>query len=226
MTTFSRRVRIACVLPVALVGCQGGGPDVRNNLPAPTIVFPLDGDELVEGYPATLRGSVTDTNDPAEALLGSWLSGDTVVCEEAPIAADGSSVCEIVVASEDTALTFSVRDPDGADGAATVEVTTRPNAAPVVAISLPDGAGVYTEDAFVVFEARVSDAEDAPEDLALAWTDASGAVLDLDTTVDSHGGLSGALLLPAGTHAITLTATDSPGEAGSATVEIEVAAGG
>lgn len=215
----------ALVLAVVLGGCEASGPSVRNNLPSPTIAYPRAGDELVEGYPATLRGSVTDTNDRPDGLVATWLAGDEVVCEEAPLAADGSTLCEIVVGEGDDTFTLVTRDPDGAEGSATVEVVTRPNDAPVVTLSLPDGATSYPSDAYVVFEARVSDTEEAADALALAWTDGAGASVDLDTTVDSAGGLTGALLLPAGTHVVTLTATDAPGASGSATVTVEVTEG-
>lgn len=210
------------VLAVVLGGCEASGPSVRNNLPSPTIVYPRAGDELVEGYAATLRGSVTDTNDRPEGLVATWLAGDEVVCEGAPVAADGSTLCELVVEEGDDTFTLVTRDPDGAEGSATVEVITRANDAPVVTLTRPDGATPHPSDAYVVFEARVSDTEEAADTLALAWTDAAGASLDLDTTVDSAGGLTGALLLPAGTHVVTLTATDLPGAIGSASVTVEV----
>ena len=68
----------------------------------------------------------------------------------------------------------------------------------------------------------MSDAEEAATDLALAWTDASGNMLDLDVEVDANGALTSALSLPAGSHTVTLTATDLTGKSGSASVDVTV----
>lgn len=207
---------------LVLAACGGNDLRVRNNEPVPTILAPRAAEALVGGYPATLLGTVTDTNHPAGSLVANWLSGEDVICADAPLASDGTTSCDITVDEADAAYTLQVVDPDGAEGLATVDVAVRPNAAPVVTITAPDGAGPYAADGYVVFEATVTDADEPAEGLALAWTDADGAPLALDTTVDGNGALTGALLLPAGTHTVTLTATDLPGAVGEASVTVEV----
>jgi hypothetical protein len=215
-------MRVFTLLTLVLAGCEAPAIHTRNNEPSPTVVFPREGDALVEGEPTTLLGSVSDTNDHPEELVATWLAGDEVLCAEAPIAADGSSTCEGVFERGDLEISLSSRDPDGAEGVATVALTVQANDAPVVEIFAPAADGAYTNDGYVVFDGRVWDYEDAPSELVVAWTDETGAVLDVDDVVDTDGSLSGAARLDAGTHTITLSATDGPGLTGSASVTFEV----
>ncbi|MES2641109.1 MAG: hypothetical protein V4850_16595 [Myxococcota bacterium] len=215
-------IRSLVLLSLACVGCTDDGLNVRNNEPVATVVYPSAGAELVEGYVTTLLGSVTDTNDHSEDLVATWLLGDEVLCEEAPIGADGSTVCEATFEPGEIEVTLTTLDPDDATGAATTPLTVSPNQAPVVQVFTPDGTGPYHTDAYIVFEAIVSDVEVDPSALAVAWLDASGAMLDIDDVVDTDGFLSGAIQLAAGTHVISLTATDGPGLTGSASVTLEV----
>lgn len=215
-------IRALVLFSLACVGCTNDGLTVRNNEPSATVVYPLAETELVEGYPTTFLGSVTDTNDHPEDLVATWLLGDEVLCEEAPITADGATVCESTFEQGDIEVTLATRDPDDALGASTIALRVLPNQAPVVEIVTPDGAGPYQAEAYIVFEAIVSDAEVDPSALVVAWHDASGAAVDIDDRVDTDGTLSGAIRLAAGTHVITLTATDGQGQVGSASVTLEV----
>ncbi len=205
-----------------LVGCKPS-LETRNNEPSVTVVYPLAGDELVEGYTTVFRGSVTDTNHHPEDLVAAWLLGGEELCAEAPIADDGTSLCEAVLDVGDATVTLLARDPQDAEGSEAVDLSVRANGAPTVEILAPDPAGPWFSDEYVVFEAIVSDDEDAPGELTLAWTDGAGAAVDLDVAADSDGALSGAIRLEPGTHTFTLTATDRPGSSGQASVTLEVA---
>lgn len=72
-----------------------------------------------------------------------------------------------------------------------------------------------------MIDARVGDTEDGVQALTLAW---SGADVDLDLTPDTDGTLTSAVLFPAGTHTLTLSATDLPGRTTEASVTFEVLA--
>lgn len=206
-----------------VVGCQANGISVRNNEPEAAIVWPQDGATLTEGALITLRATVTDTNDHPEELVATWLSGDEVLCDEAPVAADGSVLCETVLGAEDTTLTLVTRDPMGATSTALVTVEVVANAAPEVEVFAPQANGVYLEGERVVIDAWMGDAEDALDALTVTWTDSAGA-LDLSTVVDSDGTISGSALLAVGAHDLTIAVADAAGGVGSVTVSIEVVA--
>jgi hypothetical protein len=58
-----------------------------------------------------------------------------------PVEADGSARCEALLEEGDTRVSFVIDDPDGADGADSIQLTVRANAEPEVAIVAPDGEG-------------------------------------------------------------------------------------
>jgi hypothetical protein len=215
-------MRIGLFVLVTLVGCKAEGFSTRNNEPAATIVYPLPGAVVVEDYLTVLRGTVTDTNDLPEELAATWFLGDDELCPSGPVAADGSTSCEVVFAPGDTAIRLVAVDPVDATGEALVDLVVVPSEAPTVTISAPADGGTWSADELIVFEAMVSDGEEAAADLTLAWTDASGGALDIDTEVDANGSLSSALSLPAGSQTVTLTATDLTGKSGSASVTLTV----
>lgn len=64
-----------------------------NNEPEVKILSHQDGEEVFEGYPITLRGSVSDPNDSADNLVATWYSGSAELCATAPVTADGDSSC-------------------------------------------------------------------------------------------------------------------------------------
>lgn len=215
-------MRVGLVGLLALVGCKGEGFTTRNNEPSATIVYPAAGAQVVEDYLTVLRGTITDTNDLPDELTATWFLGDDELCPAGPIAADGSTSCDVVFAPGDSAIRLLAVDPAEATGEALVDLVVVPSEAPVVTITSPANGGTFSAAELIVFEATVSDAEEAATDLALAWTDASGNMLDLDVEVDANGALTSALSLPAGSHTVTLTATDLTGKSGSASVDVTV----
>ncbi|PKN57429.1 MAG: hypothetical protein CVU56_10535 [Deltaproteobacteria bacterium HGW-Deltaproteobacteria-14] len=97
------------------------------------------------------------------------------------------------------------------------------NAAPVVSIELPaDGAVVAAGEALTL-TGSVSDDSDAPDALQVVWTSSQRAAPIFEGRANSLGGTTvDAAGLAAGTHVITLGATDSGGKVGTARVTITV----
>ncbi|MBM4369926.1 MAG: hypothetical protein FJ102_27200, partial [Deltaproteobacteria bacterium] len=115
-----------------------------------------------------------------------------------------------------------VQDPQGNTGDDHVTLAITPTSAPTVEISAPTTEGVYYSDRLVSFTATVSDAEDSPELLTLAWSEFSLGELPIDLTVDTSGAASGVMYLDAGDYYATLTATDTDGKSGSDAVTFRV----
>jgi hypothetical protein len=85
------------------------------------------------------------------------------------------------------------------------------SAPPEISLVAPGVGEVFTNEERIRFQATVSDAEDAPQDLQLSW------VSDVDGEFSTQGAVSSGevdfqyLGLSAGTHVMTVTVTDSAG---------------
>ena len=210
---------------LGVLGCTGEvGVTKFNAEPLATITSPGDGDTVPSGQPITLRGIVSDPDDPASNLVASWTAGERTLCERVPVGDGGESSCEATLAAGEEEITLYAQDPANAVGvdSVTVEITT-PSAPTLTWLSPQDG-DVLTADVPVELAVRVSDDADEPAALALAWTDGDGAALDLSTTPDDEGVVKDSLLLAEGSYTVTLTATDSDGLRGAASYTFVVEA--
>ncbi len=199
-----------------------GGLTKFNNDPVATITSHVDGDEVGEGYVVTLRGTIADDNDAAADLVATWYAGADELCATAPVASDGTTLCEVVLDAGETEVVLEGQDDDNASGTARVTLVVNATEAPTATILAPDGVGPYYADQPVTVEAVVADAEDAADALVVAWTDGTGAALALATTPDGDGALTDELLLDEGDHTLVLTVTDLTGKTGTASVDLTV----
>jgi hypothetical protein len=96
------------------------------------------------------------------------------------------------------------------------------NSPPQVTITSPESETVVEAD-FVTFVATVIDSQDSSQEILVSWT--SSEMPDvLDTTsADDEGTINFVATLPAGTHAITVTVTDSEGATDSDTISVTIA---
>lgn len=107
-------------------------------------------------------------------------------------------------------ITLSATDSDGASGSASINLTI--NDGPLAAIDNPPNASVYLEGTEIVFAGSAIDAEDGElTGESLVWTSDIDGQIGTGTSLSSDG-------LSAGTHTVTLTAVDSAGMIGTASV--------
>ncbi|MEY3211808.1 MAG: Glucodextranase, domain, partial [Pseudomonadota bacterium] len=210
---------------LGVVGCTGDvGVTKFNTEPVATITSPGDGDTVPSGQLVTLRGIVSDPDDPASNLVATWTAGERTLCERVPVGDGGESSCEASLVAGEEEITLLAQDPANAVGLDSVTVViTTPNAPTLTWLSPEDGAALAA-DVPVELAVRLVDDADEPAALTLAWTDASGAALDLSTTPDDDGVVRDSVLLEEGNYTITLTATDSDGLSGVASTSFVVAA--
>ncbi|MDP2313789.1 MAG: hypothetical protein Q8P41_12850 [Pseudomonadota bacterium] len=217
----SSRPLLALVL---LVGCN---PDTGitkfNNVPEASITSHVDGDSVDEGYVITFRGTISDTNHGYEDLVATWFVGADELCAEAPVAESGESLCEAVLGVDDDEVVLEGRDPENATGTARVSLVVNATDAPVAEILTPTPGGRYYAGIPIDVQALVSDAEEDADALVVAWTDETGATIEVDTTPDG-GVLEGSVDLDAGNHSLVLTVTDITGKVGTTAVDITVGA--
>lgn len=159
--------RLLLVLPALLVlGCppeQNVG--THNAAPEATITSPSAGQAVMEGEAVTLRGIVSDADHDTASLLATWTAGSDEVCAAAAPDADGITTCEVSLELGQESIGLEVHDPQGAQGAATVEVIIAPTEAPEADILAPEADGTWYSDQKITFVGGVYEAEDDPQDL-------------------------------------------------------------
>ena len=214
-------------LLVGLLGtsaCRESSVRVTNKAPEAEIVSPADGAEVQEGYLVELVGVASDPDDLSADLLASWLVEGVEVCAPASPADDGTTTCESRFTAEGNGeVVLVVQDPSDSTTTTRIEVVVLPTAPPEVRIVNPVEDGKYYSDRLVLFEGVVTDAEDAPDMLTVAWTSSRGDDLSkVGVTPDASGSITGSGYLTEGEHVITLSATDQAEKLTEETVLIVV----
>ena len=115
-------------------------------------------------------------------------------------------------------ITFTATDSDGATGTDSISVTVNTpnqNASPEASINTPDDDFDYFTNETINFTGTGSDPEDGNlTNSSLVWSSSLTGHIGTGTSQD--------ISLGAGSHTITLIATDSQGTAGSASVTVTV----
>ena len=171
-----------------------------------------------------LEGNVYDANDFLSDLLATWYVGENVACEAAAPDDNGDTSCQAVVLEGESEIHLEVTDPDGATGSDTVVIDLVLTDTPEVTIEEPTEDGAYYADVPTAFSALVTDGEDASDDLVVSWSSDLDGELDVANEPGADGIVTGELLLSEGVHALELSAEDSIGKVGTASVEITVRA--
>lgn len=210
---------------LALAACSDAGVTKFNSAPTAELRSHASGDTVREGEPETLRGVVGDPNHSLEDLAVSWLVDGEEVCPGSVPDGTGLVTCAHAFAPTGGELVLEVRDPAGGSGSDRALLGVVPTDAPLADIASPTAEGVYYADQLIPLEGTVSDAEDDPEALTVAWASSLDGPLEGPfSTPDSEGGLLGAVNLQEGEHFLTLTVTDSTGKQGRASATIRVGA--
>jgi len=186
---------------------------VLNRPPQATVTAPESGTAVEEGAAVELRGNASDPEDGtlggASLVWSSSLDGQL---------GTGASVTRADLSVGAHTITLTATDSEGASATASVALTVRPraNAPPVAAIASPADGASFPDDATIAFQGSAADAEDgALSGEALVWTSSSDGRLGTGASLARDD-------LSAGSHTITLTATDSEGASGSAAIQVTV----
>ncbi len=189
---------------------------VGTNLP-PVVALdsPGNGDAFASGDTVELRGGAEDPEDGtltagsllwASSLDGSLGTGDSL---DVDTLANGAHT-----------LSLTATDSGGASASRSVQVVVNPqgNDAPAVSISAPANAATFVGGTPIAFAGSADDPEDGPlTGPSLTWSSSRDGVF-------GEGENESIDTLSTGLHVITLTAQDSGGALGLATVTITVLA--
>ena len=192
-----------------------------NSAPTCSITAPESGAAGPEGTVVSFEATVDDANLPNNELEVLWESDkDGGLGESTPTSAGDVvfATSELSVSTHTITLTVTDEIGDSCSDLVVYTVGTPPS----VSLDAPTSGEVHAEGALISFTAQVSDSEDAPTDLGLAW------VSSIDGEISTQGADSTGLAsftdsgLSVGEHALTLTVTDSDGLYATAAVTFEV----
>jgi PKD repeat protein len=184
----------------------------NNQPPTATITAPSSMQTVFEGTPVVFSGTGIDPEDGAlSGMALSWTSSRDGAL------GTGSPLSTSTLTAGDHTITLIARDTGGNTGTATVLVRVLPpNRAPVVTISTPGATGTVTAGTPITFAGAALDPEDgALTGMALRWSSSRDGALGTGSPFTTSG-------LSAGLHTITLSATDSGGRTGAASVQVTV----
>ncbi len=217
-----RRFSPPIVCALVLLACTNEDPEAF-------ITSHVNGDVITQGWAESFAGRVTDDHSSPEELTASWYLDSEEICAGLhPNASDGVS-CEPLVDLEDEALAagevelaLEVWDEDGVLGSAAILLAVQVSEAPVVEILAPEEGLIAYSDTAVDLLGLVSDDLDDLDTLVVWWDSDLDGPISPESAADESGQVSGSALLGEGTHGITLSAEDSTGALGTASVSITV----
>ena len=207
-------------------GCDSDDKlSVHNATPTAVITSHADGSSVLEASTVLFVGVVTDETNPAEELTTRWLVNGEEACAATAPEADGTSACEVEITAISTVgVQLEVSDPRNATATADITLTVQETEAPSVALVQPTGLEEYREDTPVVFAAVVTDAEDTSAELEIWFESSLDGRIEVTSTPDSGGAVSGSFSLSGGNHDLVLWAQDTDGKTGSSSVNLTVEA--
>jgi PKD repeat protein len=183
--------------------------DLSKHPPVATIDSPSQDTTITVGEPVQFRGTATDADGAIASHSWDFGDGTGASVEDPP--------AHSYAATGSYQVTYRVTDNEGMSSppdAVTVNVVG--NQAPAVTITAPANQASYAPGATITFTGSATDHEDgALTGASLVWTSSRDGQIGTGTSFTRNN-------LSLGTHTITLTATDSNGANGSATVVIHV----
>lgn len=183
---------------------------IGNFAPDVAIASPANGNSYNQGQSIVFTALATDTeDDPLTGASITWSSDlDGVI-------GTGLVVTVFDLSPGTHTITVTATDSQGISSTAVIAITIV-NTAPVVTITAPQDGSAYNSGINFTFTGSATDAEDGTlTGTTLEWTSSLDGTLGTGSSQSSVG-------LRNGSHIITLTATDSEGVTGSATITVHI----
>ena len=214
-TAFSLAAGASRTFSQSLVSAEANAPPPFNQPPVAHITAPANNSSFAQGASVAFTGTGTDPEDGT--LTGASLVWTDNVSGQI---GTGASISTSSLSVGTHTITLTATDSQGAKGTATITVTitgATENQPPTAHITSPTNNAVLTPGSSVSFAGTGSDAEDgALTGASLVWTD------NVDGQIGTGTSFNTSTLTP-GVHTVTLTAKDSKGATGTATVSFTLA---
>ena len=211
-------------LPFALlIACESEeAVKVFNNAPTATITSHTNGEVFQDGYAVTFVAQIQDGNHENADLQVVWTTNQRTLCPTQAPSDGGISQCDTSLIEGENVVRVQVTDPEGEAIVEEIEVQVDPTFAPNVEIFSPTGTESYYSDQLVLLSARIQDNEDAPAELSYNWESSIDGLLATTAIPNEDGLLEEYLYLSEGSHALTLSVTDSSGKSTEKSLSIAV----
>ena len=196
---------------------------IVNQDPVARIFSPVEGGHLGPGDSLRLTGSCVDPDGDEPEVLALWSSDIDGDLTEMEPDVQGNVTGEVAPLSEGPHLiTLACADDNEGLGSASVQVTVTGNEGPEVVIEEPDNGDEFSTDQTVTLQVTLRDDVDMPGALVVSLTSSLTGPITHDLPGGSDGNLVTQFQLAAGDHIIDVTATDTSGAEGTATVAVVV----
>lgn len=180
-----------------------------NRTPLCAIVAPEDGAGLQLGLPLTLQGTASDADIDATALQVEWSSQlDGVLGTGGPVLS-GDIEAPVVLTAGVHAIRLTVTDDAGA--VCVDQITVEVGTPPTVTITGPTPASLFTCNTTIDFTATISDPDEAPQDLSVAWSSSMDGQMNTDPSDPTGSVAFQTSSLSSGAHTVFLDVTDRAG---------------
>ncbi len=213
-------------LPIALItltACNDQKFSTYVPPPVVTIIEPSSGSTFYEDQDIIFRAVVESDAFNSEEITHTWVAGTTSLCEEAPADADGIASCVAAIGdSGEFSVQVSITDPEGNRANATTTVNIAYNNAPTITLHSPTEGQAFQANDLVVINATVDDAEDESNELTITVTSSQDGDLFATSSPTTGGDYSEGFNLQPGSHLLKVTATDTAGKTGQASVTVSV----
>ncbi len=191
-----------------------------NTPPSCAITAPADNSVWLLGQPVDLRGMVSDPDIGADQLTATWGSDqDGVLGTLSPDSSGDVGLTIDSLSANIHRLTLQVADEVGATCTTSVYVAV--GTPPVLDVVSPRPDEVWRDGTVWTFEGVVSDDQDVPSLIEVSWESDRDGLLD-ESAPDASGNLAFDAALSAGSHLLTVTATDTTGLSTAVVVPLRV----